>query len=67
MLQNLKENGLKYNIEKSLFGKNEMESLGLWVTRNGIWPINKKLEAILNMTPPNNKCQLSVLVGFVKY
>ena len=31
-----------------------MEYLGFWVTRTGILPINKKVEAIVNMTPPKN-------------
>ena len=42
-LQNLKEDGLKCNIEQSLFGKTEMGYLGFWATRTGIGPINKKL------------------------
>ena len=41
-LQKLKDNGLKYNIEISSFGKTEMEYLRFWVTRTGIRPINKK-------------------------
>ena len=53
-LQKLKENGLRCNIEKLSFGQTEMEYLGFWVTRKGIRPINKKLESIVNMTPPKN-------------
>ena len=42
--------GLKYNIGKYFFVKNEMQYLGLWVTRDGIKSIekntsNKKYEA----------------------
>ena len=43
-LNKLKEKGIKCNIEKSLFGKTEMEYLGFWVTRDGIKPRNKKLK-----------------------
>ena len=32
--QNLKDNGIKCNIEESFFGKYEMEYLGFWITRN---------------------------------
>ena len=39
-LNKLKEKGLKCNIENSFFGKIEMEYLGLWVTRDGVKPIN---------------------------
>ena len=39
-LNKLNLKGLKYNIEKSFFGKTKMEYLGLWVTRYGVKPIN---------------------------
>ena len=39
-LNKLKEKGLKCNIERSFFGKTEMEYLGFWVTRNGVKTIN---------------------------
>ena len=42
-LNKLKGKGLKCNIEKSFFGKTEMEYLGFWVTRNGVKPINRKI------------------------
>ena len=54
-LQKLKDNGLKCNIKKSFFGQIEMEYLGFWVTRTRIRPINKKVEAIVNMKPPEKK------------
>ena len=38
----LKKSGLKFNIENSFFGKTEMEYLCLWVTRDGVKPINLK-------------------------
>ena len=53
-LNKLKENGLKFNIENSFFGKTEMEYLVLWVTRDGVKPINIKIEAITNMAPPTS-------------
>ena len=34
------------NIEKYLFGKTEMEYLGLWVTSDGVNHIDKKIQAI---------------------
>ena len=44
-----------------------MEYLGFWVTRNGIRPVDKKVEAIVNMTPPKNMRQMRAFVGLVKY
>ena len=43
-LNKMKGKGLKCNIEKFFFGKTEMEYLGFWVTRDGIKPINIKME-----------------------
>ena len=40
ILKNLKDNRLKFNIEKSSFGQTEMNYLRFWVTRTGIQPIN---------------------------
>ena len=54
-LNKLKEKGLKRDIENYFFRKTEMEYLGLWVTRNGVKPINKKIEAITNMKPPTSQ------------
>ena len=48
-LNKVKGKGLKCNIEKSLFGQNKIEYLGFGVTRDGVKPINNKIEAINNM------------------
>ena len=66
-IQKLKYNGLKCTIKKSAFGKNEMEYLGFWVTRTGIRPINKKIEAMVNMRPPNNTREACAFIGLVNY
>ena len=47
----MKEKGLKFNIEKSLFGQTEVEYLGLWLTRDCVKPMNRNIEAITNMAP----------------
>ena len=66
-LQKLKDSGLRWNINKSPLGKNEMWYLGFWVTRIVIRPINNKVEAIVNMTPPKNTREVRVFVGIVKH
>ena len=50
-LNKTKEKRCKYNIEKLLFRKTEIEYLGFWVTHNGVKPINKNIEAITNTKP----------------
>ena len=54
-LNKLNETGLKCNIQMSFFGKTKMEYLCFWVTRDGIKPINSKIEAIRNMKPPTTQ------------
>ena len=60
-------NGLKFNTERSFFGQTQMEYLSFLVTQNGIRPENKKVEPILNMTPPNSIRQVRAFVVLVKY
>ena len=50
----LKVKGLECNTKKSFFGQTKMEYLGFWVTHNGVKPINRKIESITNMAPPNS-------------
>ena len=54
-LNELKGKGIKCNIEKSFFGKTEMEYLGFLVTRDVVKTINRKTEAITNMAPPTSR------------
>jgi hypothetical protein len=63
----LREAGLKVNAKKSLFGKVELEYLGYWISRRGIQPISKKVEAIKNLAPPTTKCELRQFIGIVNY
>jgi hypothetical protein len=52
VLTRLRKAGLKVNGAKSRFAGFEMEYLGYWITRKGIQPTLKKVNAILNMKPP---------------
>jgi len=48
VLTRLQKAGLKVNAKKSFFGRHELEYLGYWITREGVMPIPKKVQAILN-------------------
>ena len=48
----LSEAGLKINTNKSHFAVSEIEYLGYWITRNGIQPVPKKVEAIQCIASP---------------
>ena len=58
VLDRIKDAGLKVNARKSFFGEDSLEYLGYWITRNGIQPLPKKIQAIQNIAPPQNKKQL---------
>ena len=63
----LSEVGLKVNIKKSFFGQGQVEYLGYQITRDGIKPLPKKVEAILRLTPPKTKKQLRRFIGMVNF
>ena len=46
VLSRLRDAGLKVNANKSFFGQTKLEYLGFWITRNGIMPLPKKVEAL---------------------
>ncbi len=50
--------GLKINATKSVFCAQETEYLGYILTRDGIKPQSKKVQAILMLNPPNNVKEL---------
>jgi hypothetical protein len=58
VLRRLQDAGLKVNATKSFFGRPEVEYLGYWVTRDGIQPLPKKVEAIQAIAPPKTKKEL---------
>ena len=67
VLARLKQAGLKVNAKKSFFAKNELEYLGYWITREGIQPLQKKVEAIMKIDEPKNRKELRSFIGIVNY
>ncbi len=58
---------LKVNAAKSLFCAHEIEYLGYILTREGIKPQPKKVQAILALNLPTNVKELKYFLGMVKY
>jgi len=67
IFERLLEAGLKVNAKKSFFGKDSLEYLGYWVTRDGIQPLETKVSAIRKIAVPTNKKQLRRFIGLVNY
>jgi hypothetical protein len=55
------------NLHKCFFAQKELEYLGYWLTRRGLQPQPKKVEAILRLTPPKLKRQLRRFLGMVNF
>ena len=59
--------GLKINASKSAFCKAELEYLGYLISRQGVQPSMKKVEAILKLETPKTRKQLRGFIGMVNY
>jgi hypothetical protein len=58
VLIRLADSGLKVNAVKSFFGEAKVEYLGYKMSRQGIQPVAKKIQAIQNLKPPTTTKQL---------
>jgi hypothetical protein len=67
ILIRLTDAGLKVNAVKSFFGEAQVEYLGYLITRAGIQPVAKKVQAIHNLKPPTTTKQLRSFIGIVNY
>ncbi len=62
----MRDAGLKINTTKSVFCAHETECLGYILTRGGIKPQPKKVQAILVLNPPKNVKELQRFLGMVQ-
>jgi hypothetical protein len=67
VLSRLQEAGLKINAVKSFFARTELEYLGYNISREGLRPSQKKVEAILQIATPATRRQLRRFIGMVNY
>ncbi len=67
VLNRLSEAGLKINAVKSFFARTSLEYLGYNISRDGMRPSQKKVEAILQIEPPKTRKQLRRFIGMVNY
>jgi hypothetical protein len=67
VLKILSDKGLRVNADKSTFCATEIEYRGYWISRSGIQPIPKKVEAIKNMVCPTTRKELRRFTGMVNY
>ena len=65
MFTNLQKTGLKVNASKSCFDAHKFNYLGYHVTREGVMPIPKKVEAIKALAVPKTRKQLRQFIGMI--
>jgi hypothetical protein len=67
VLTRLQDAGLKIDAAKSLFCAHDIEYFGYILTRDGIKPQPKKVQAIFTLNLPNNVKELRHFLGMVQY
>jgi hypothetical protein len=67
VLRHLQDAGLNVNATKSFLGCPEVEYLGYWVTRDGLQPLPKKVDAIQAIAPPKTKKELRWFIGMCNF
>ena len=60
-------NGLKINLEKCVFGNNEVSYLGFTLTPNGISPGKDKLKCIRDAPPPTDLKMVRSFIGLCNF
>jgi hypothetical protein len=66
-LERLQKANFRSNLRKCYFGEFKIDYLGYEITRDGIQPQPKKVEAILKLSPPKTKRQLRHFLGIINY
>ena len=67
VLARLNSKGMQVNARKSFWAVDEVDYLGFRLTKDGVRPQPKKVEAITRMTAPRNKKELRRFIGMVNY
>ena len=67
VLSKLSEAGLRVNATKSSFCSTQLKYLGYIINRQGMSPLPKKVDAILQMKAPSTKRELRKFIGMVNF
>ena len=63
----LQKAGLKANARKSCFDAHKFDYLGYHITRDGVMPTPKKVEAIQAFAVPKTRKQLRQFIGMINF
>ena len=60
-----REHNLKLKPSKCNFFKEEITYLAHWVSKDGVWPSNSNLKAVVECTPPQTYTEVHAFLGLV--
>ena len=66
-LATLEENGLTINIDKCIFGVQQLEYYGFNISNKGIQPTVSKIEAVKSFKTPENSEEVRSFLGLINY
>ncbi len=66
LLKVLEENGITLNLDKCKFNQSEVEFLGHVISAEGIKPLHKRVEAVVNFPTPTNITELKSFLGMAQ-
>jgi hypothetical protein len=67
VLDRMQKANFRANLRKCYFGESKIDYLGYEITRDGIQPQPKTVEAILKLSPPKTERQLRHFLGMINY
>ena len=67
VLKKFEESNIRLHLKKSLFAVSEVEHLGHILSKDGVKPSPKKVNAIVNAPEPKNVSELRSFLGLVTY
>ena len=67
VFERLNEHGIVINPHKCIFGMPELDFLGHHIDRNGITPLQDKVQAILEFPQPQSQRNLRQFIGLVNF
>lgn len=67
VMQRLRNYGLRINLDKCEFAKNEIKFLGHLVTPDGIQPLPEKVEAMKRFPKPTMACELRKFIMMINF
>uniref|UniRef100_A0ABD2W5A2 RNA-directed DNA polymerase n=1 Tax=Trichogramma kaykai TaxID=54128 RepID=A0ABD2W5A2_9HYME len=67
VFERLQQFSLQLNVDKCVFGRDTVEFLGYLISRDGYKPLEKKVEAIVNYSRPENIEELRRFLGVINF